>query len=272
MEAVAVNWSGNAYSNAVLKWRFDATDIYGNNITTNLSGEQKITYKAFTAERYTIKFNVPDQKCVGTLTVWVEQNGEKLAKNFINALVLADTNTTEYLGANSIVMRSNSGKSFAGAGSVSYEYEVPEAMDLNALEHMRIVVEASSRKVETVNFGISNSAESQTTEGSERPSDMTVTVNGVEVETVYIQDNPRDIRGTLTINNSSKDAVASGGNFGYLVNLSIPADKMEAVKGAIVRDGKITVTYSVKDGAANKNGLRIYSSTAGRYYVGRPSS
>lgn len=47
---------------------------------------------------------------------------------------------------------------------------------------------------------------------------------------------------------------------------------MEAVKGAIVRDGKITVTYSVKDGAANKNGLRIYSSTAGRYYVGRPSS
>ena len=268
VEAVAVNWSGNAYSNAVLKWRFDATDIYGNNITTNLSGEQKITYKAFTAERYTIKFNVPDQKCVGTLTVWVEQNGEKLAKNFINALVLADTNTTEYLGANSIVMRSNSGKSFAGAGSVSYEYEVPEAMDLNALEHMRIVVEASSRKVETVNFGISNSAESQTTEGSERPSDMTVTVNGVEVETVYIQDNPRDIRGTLTINNSSKDAVASGGNFGYLVNLSIPADKMEAVKGAIVRDGKITVTYSVKDDAANKNGLRIYSSTAGRYYVG----
>lgn len=170
VEAVAVNWSGNAYSNAVLKWRFDATDIYGNNITTNLSGEQKITYKAFTAERYTIKFNVPDQKCVGTLTVWVEQNGEKLAKNFINALVLADTNTTEYLGANSIVMRSNSGKSFTGAGSVSYEYEVPEAMDLNALEHMRIVVEASSRKVETVNFGISNSAESQTTEGvSVRP-------------------------------------------------------------------------------------------------------
>ena len=67
-DAVAINWSGDTFENAVMKWRFDATDIYGNFITTGIGGEFEIEYPAYTAETQTINFTLPNQKCVGTVT------------------------------------------------------------------------------------------------------------------------------------------------------------------------------------------------------------
>lgn len=263
-DAVASNWSGENYTNAVLHWRFDATDAYGNNFTTGAFGEQKITYAPYTAEHYPISFTLPDKTCVGTLTVWVEENGEKLAKNFVNVVVNGDTaKNVEYIGENSVALRANGGE-FEGAGSLDLTYELPEAFDIATLSSVRILAEVSSVKKNSITNGIVNVATSQTVVGGERPSDMTVYINGVEIDTVYIPDDPRDVRGTLTINYSS-ERNSSGEDFGYLVDIVVPADKLDKVRSAIANDGEIKITYAVEEDAENQNGLRLYTDKQGRY-------
>ena len=268
-DAVAVNWSGDTFENAVMKWRFDATDIYGNYISTGISGEFNIEYPAYTAEYNTIKFTLPNQKCVGTITVWIEEDGEVIAKNFVNVIVTDDlySASTEFLNDNSVVLRNNAATAtVTGTDALDYSYEVPADFALSDLSNLRVIAEVSSLKEVTTNNGIENAAASQTTEGSERASDLTVWINGVEVDTVYLPDNPRDIRGTLTLAEDFNSG-ASAGNFGYLVNIRVPDDKVDEVKAAIDADGEITVSYGVKDGATNSNGLRVYADTTGRYAV-----
>ncbi len=265
-DAVASNWSGNVYENAVLHWRFDATDIYGNNFSTGISGEQSITYAPYTAEHYPISFELPDKACVGTLTVWVEEDGEKLAKNFVNVIVDGESaNKVGYIGENSVALRADGGE-FEGAGSLTLVYALPETFDISTLTSVRLLAEVSSVKKNSVTNGITNAVTSQTAKGSERPSDMTVFINGVEIDTVYIPDNPRDVRGTLTFNYSS-DRNSSADNFGYLVDIVIPADKIDAIRSAVAADGAIKVTYSVEEDAENQNGLRLYSDKQGRYVL-----
>lgn len=268
-DAVASNWSGNIYENAVLHWRLDATDSYGNNFTTGISGEQSITYAPYTAEHYTLSFELPNKTCVGTLTVWIEQDGEKLAKNFVNIIVQGQSSKdSEYIGESTLVLRTGGGE-FEGVGSLTLTYTLPESYDPSALTSLRIIAEASSVKKESVTNGITNAATSQTVVGGERPSDMTVYINGVEIDTVYIPDDPRDIRGTLTFNYSS-DRDSSASDFGYLVDIFVPTEKIEEIRAAVAEEGAITVTYSVKADAENQNGLRLYGENQGRYAL-RPT-
>lgn len=263
-DAVASNWSGETFTNAVLHWRLDATDAFGNAFTTGVAGERAITYAPYTAEHYTISFTVPDQTCIGTLTVWVTENGEKLAKNFINVIIQgAAPKAVESLGGNAVALRTEGGE-FAGKGALTLVYDLPEGYDVSGISSLRLLAEVSSVKEATVTNGIPNSATSQTVEGGERPSDMTVSVGGIEIGTVYIPDGPRDVRGTQTFNYSS-ERNSSADNFGYLVDLAVPADKLEAVRSAIMAEGEIRVTYAVKADAEHQNGLRLYGETKGRY-------
>lgn len=273
-EAVALNWSRDTYANAKMKWRFDATDMYGNYITTNIGGEFNIDYASYTKETKTISFNLPEIKCVGTITVWVEDaSGNKLAKNFVN-LIARDTSSTksaEIIGNNTLVLSQKADKaddqsSANGYTTLNYDFTVPSGYNVGNLENMRLLVEASSIKEKTVNLGIDNSEYSQTTVGSERASDMTVSINGIEIDTVHLPDNPRDIRGTLTLPTGFNGG-SSAGNFGYLVNVNVPKSVLTQIENDVAQTGKITVTYSVKSDAANKNGLRIYGEDTGRYMV-----
>ena len=153
--------------------------------------------------------------------------------------------------------------------ALAYSYTLPEDFELSSLDGMRVLAEASSYKgqIGTDKYvSAYSSAYGQTAEGRERPSDMTVSINGVEVDTVYLPDNPRDMRGTLTLN-SPYNGQTSAGNFGYLVNLNISDEQMAAIKDTMADSRQLTVTYEVKEDAENQNGLRIYSSTYGRYAV-----
>ena len=268
---VAMNWSGETLENPVLKWRFDATDIYGNYITTGKSGEVALDYAPYTREQHDISFSLPNQKCVGTFTVWIENNGEKIAKNFVNVIVTngKDTAPVSILTEDSAVLRQSNADSNTikdGVGAITYSYTLPEGIGADVLNSMRVIVEASSLKDASVNHGIDNSAFSQTTVGSERPSDMTISINGHEVGTVYLPDNPRDIRGTLTLTPGEGNG-SSAGNYGYLVNLDIPDSVLEVLKAELAENSTFTVSYSVKEDVENANGLRIYNESNGRYAV-----
>ena len=266
----ALNWSGRDSNKVVVKWRFDATDIYGNNFSTGISGSKPISYRPYTREDITINFKLPVKKCVGTLTVWLEDGGTKIAKNFVNVVVTDDKETPalEFLGDNSMAIRGVvSGTTAAkGTGTVTYNYPISQAFDINSLNNMRVIAEVSSVKGSTENHGVVNSDKSQTVEGGERPSDVTILVNGVEIETVYIPDDPRDIRGTIGLLSAYNGTSAK--DYGYLININVPSEKIAAVKKAIsASQGKIEVSYKVKTDAKNKNGVQIYTDTNGRYAV-----
>ncbi len=275
---MAIGWTDELPENIVLKWRFDGTDIYGNSISTGTSGQKAMNLSPYRKSTTTITYNAPTQACVGTLTVWLEdENGTKLAKNFTNVVVSDESSSnaayTQENADGSVVMKAEveDDKMMTSEGSEAqtYSYTLPEGFDLESLQGMRVLAEASSYKGEMgtdKNLSSYSSQYGQTAEGRERASDLTVSVNGVEVDTVYLPDNPRDMRGTLTLN-SPNNGQTSAGDFGYLVNLHISDDQLEAIKATLDDSREITVTYQVKDDAQNQNGLRIYSSTYGRYAV-----
>ena len=275
---MAMSWTNDVPENSVVKWRFDGTDVYGNSISTGLSGTLGMKILPYEKAEATISFRAPAQSCVGTLTVWIESaEGEKIAKNFMNIVVADESAQNQEASWNTqggaLVMRAavNDGKMMTteGAGEQSYTYTLPEDFDLEDLNGMRVLAEASSYKGQMgtdKNKSSFSSQWGQTAVGRELATDMTVLINGVEIDTVYLPDDPRDMRGTLSLNQPNNGAT-SAGDFGYLVNLNIDAEKLAAIKEAMGEDHTITVTYQVKEDAENPNGLRIYNSVYGRYAV-----
>lgn len=275
---MAMSWTNDVPENTVVKWRFDGTDIYGNNISTGLAGTLGMDIIPYEKAEASLSFRVPAQACVGTLTVWIEgPDGAKIAKNFTNIVVAdASSDNKEMTLDNekgSITMKAavNDRKMVTteGTGSQDYSYTLPENFNLDSLNGMKIIAEASSYKGMTgtdKNHSSYSSEFSQTAEGRAVASDMTVSVNGVEIDTVYLPDNPRDMRGTLSLN-APYNGATSAGDFGYLVNLSVSREKLAEIKAAMGENKVMKVTYAVKADAANQNGLRIYNSVYGRYAV-----
>lgn len=275
---MAMSWTNDVPENTVVKWRFDGTDIYGNNISTGLAGTLGMDIIPYEKTEASLSFRVPAQACVGTLTVWIEgPDGAKIAKNFTNIVVAdASSDNKEMTLDNekgSITMKAavNDRKMVTteGTGSQDYSYTLPENFNLDSLNGMKIIAEASSYKGKTgtdKNHSSYSSEFSQTAEGRAVASDMTISVNGVEIDTVYLPDNPRDMRGTLSLN-APYNGATSAGDFGYLVNLSVSKQKLAEIKAAMGESKVMKVTYGVKADAANKNGFRIYNSVYGRYAV-----
>ncbi|MDR0671821.1 MAG: hypothetical protein LBF64_05855, partial [Oscillospiraceae bacterium] len=274
---VAMNWSGNSYPGATLKWRFDATDVFGNNITTGASGSSPIDYTPYVQKKQAVAFTLPSVRCVGTLTVWIEDSaGNKLAKNFQNVIVrpAGSSTSTEILDETSYVLRqptaaSNTFTNTSGSGQAVYNFTVPADFDPADLEHIRLFAEISSIKPATAvqdrYLPTTHSDGSQTAKGHEAPSDLTVSVNGHEVGTLFIPDNPRDTRGTQAL--GAFVSGASAGNFGYLVNLSLSDALINTLKAELTANKTLSVTYGVKSDAEHKNGLRVYGETNGRWAV-----
>lgn len=254
----AVNWSGNTYFNLKIKWRFDATDAYGNNVSTGLSGEIPLDYTPYTMVNKTFSFQIPagihTSKLVGTVTAWIEEaNGSKIAKNFTNIIVSDNTVTpsVEQIGDNAYALRQQ--PVTAADGSAAYTYPIPNFMDVSALRSVRVISELSSVKP----------GASQTSGSEQAPSDVTVSVNGHEIATVTVPDDPRDIRGTLSLSNDKPSAT----DFGYLLNLNIPDSVVGQLKTELASLKNLTVTYAIKDNAGNNHGLQFYGETSGRYAV-----
>lgn len=249
-----------------VKWRFDGTDIYGNNITTNLKGSFNIDFTPYTRESNNLSFKLPSEECVGIITVWIEDNtGKSIGKNFVNVIVSDNKSFTgvEYVDEDTVVLRNEVKENeVKTTGETSFTYTLPGEFDVGKLNSLRVIAEASSVKGATLN----NSANAQTTIGSELPSDVTVIVNGIEVDTVNLLDNPRDIRGTLTLPKGLNGG-SSAGNYGYLINLNATKEQVKSIQDTLVSNNQLIVTYKVKENAANPNGVRIYGDNEGRYAV-----
>jgi hypothetical protein len=254
----AMNWSGNNYTNLNLKWRFDGTDSYGKDISTGISGSMPVNFTPYTLENKNFSFVIPNtakfSNLVGTVTAWIEDaSGKVIAKNFTNVTVSTGvaTNNTIKLTDNSYALRQPALTNVINSGE--YTYTLPQDFNINNLNDLRVIAEMSSVKASA----------SQTAVGEEAPSDVTASINGHEFTTVTLPDDPRDMRGTLSLDNGK----ASATDFGYLVNLSIPQSIIATLKTELATNKTITVKYAIKSDAQNDNGLKFYSETQGRYAV-----
>ena len=127
-----------------------------------------------------------------------------------------------------------------GNGYVEYEISLPEGLNPAAVAEMELIFEASS------SYG-----GARQTEPEQHPSDVTISVNGVEIDTIRIPDCPADARGVLSYIHGES------GIYGYLHNIKFEASRV--LKGA---SNTLTVRYAAKDGFA------LYGARRGRYPIG----
>ena len=95
------------------------------------------------------------------------------------------------------------------------------------------------------------------TEPEKYPSDVTISVNNTEIDTVRIPDCPSDARGVLSYIHEQP------GIYGYLHNVKVDP--------SLVLNGKETdtlVRYEVKADAEAKGGFALYGARMGRYPTG----
>ena len=131
-----------------------------------------------------------------------------------------------------------------GTGYVEYQMPLPATLNSDDILKMELVFEASS-----------SNGGSRQTEPEKYPSDVTISVNGTEVDTIEIRDCPADARGVLTYIHENL------GNYGYLYRVQL--DKETCLSDN--SNGIITVRYEVKRNAENRGGLTLYGNRRGRY-------
>jgi hypothetical protein len=228
-----------------------------------VSGSVEIPFPQYQVQRvHELELLVPDiHSAVGTLHVWVtDDTGVVVARNFINfEHFVEEASPVESSDSKSVTVNYAPGNTSAsswdepttseqlfsaeGCGYVEYEVRLPEGLSATDIGEMALIFEASSSE-----------GGARQTEPEKHPSDVTVSVNGVEIETVRIPDCPADARGVLSYIHGQP------GIYGYLHNVKVDT--------SLVLNGKVdtlTVRYEVKSDADAKGGFALYGNRLGRY-------
>ena len=269
----AINWSGESYPGAKIKYRFDAFDIYGNSVAMGIEKTINATYAPYTYETYDIVEKLPAgskfNRIVGTVTVWIEDaSGAKIAKNFSNFKVSgSEPSAVDQMDNGGYALRQKSNTAVSAGnekvGSKTLTYTVPESV--TSITDLRLMTEVAAIKDKSMDrqwtTENANADDIQTAEGYESPSDVTVSINGHEIDTVFIPDAPCDMRSL----NSLDSGRASARPFGYLVNVRADAATTALINSEIASNKTITVKYEVKADAENKHGVAIFDDATGRY-------
>ena len=267
----ASHFSHKTLTGTTLHWQLDTMSATGDITRGCVSGSVDIPFPQYQVQNvHQLELTMPDvHPAVGTLHIWVtDGTGSVVARNFINF---------EHVGGDCIpethptVESSDSGFvsinyapgsastssweeptceaqlfSAEGSGYVAYKISLPEGMDPTDCTEMELIFEASS-----ANGG------ARQTEPEKHPSDVTISVNGVEIETIRIPDCPADARGVLSYIHGQP------GIYGYLYKVKV--DPSVVFKNEA---DALTVRYEVKADAAAKGGFALYGARMGRYPTG----
>ena len=267
----ASHFSHKTITGTTLHWQLDTMSPSGHVTRGNVSGSVEIPFPQYQVQRvHQLELQIPDvHPAVGTLHVWVtDHSGTVVARNFINfehfteATVGAVSNPESRTDSEAVRLNYTPGNtsesswdepttdaqlfSAVGSGSVEYEVALPEGLSAADVAEIELVFEASSF------YG-----GARQTEPEKYPSDVTISVNGAEIDTIRIPDCPADARGVLSYIHGQP------GIYGYLYNIKLDP--------SIVLNGKtdtLRVRYEVKADAEAKGGFALYGARLGRYPTG----
>ena len=259
----ASHFSHKTITGTTLHWQLDTMSATGHITRGCVSGSVEIPFPQYQVQQvHELELLVPDiHSAVGTLHVWVtDDTGVVVARNFINfEHFVEEASPVESSDSKSVTVNYAPGNtsvsswdkpttseqlfSAEGCGYVEYEVPLPEGLSATDIGEMALIFEASS-----------SDGGARQTEPEKHPSDVTVSVNGVEIETVRIPDCPADARGVLSYIHGQP------GIYGYLYNVKVDT--------SLVLNGKVdtlTVRYEVKSDADAKGGFALYGNRLGRY-------
>ena len=258
------HFSHETHTGTQLHWQLDTLSATGAIARGWVSGSVEIPFPQYQVEKvHQLDITMPDvHPAVGTLHVWVTNStGAVVARNFINfehfagAAPAVETDESGVVRVN-YAAGDISGSSWveptreehlfsaAGSGFVEYEIALPAGLTGADIAELALVFEASSAN-----------GEARQTEPEKYPSDVTISVNGAEIETLRIPDCPADARGVLSYIHGQP------GSYGTLYNVPVDA-------ASVGNSGTITVRYAVKSDAAAKGGFSLYGARMGRYPTG----
>ena len=267
----ASHFSHKTITGTTLHWQLDTMSATGHVTRGNVSGSVEIPFPQYQVQHvHHLELRIPDvHPAVGTLHVWVtDHSGTVVARNFINfEHFVAATPTIESGDSGTVRLNYTPGNisesawdesttseqlfSAIGSGYVEYEVSLPESrgwvtQSLRDVAEIALIFEASSC------YG-----GARQTEPEKYPSDVTISVNGVEIDTIRIPDCPADTRGVLSYIHGEP------GIYGYLHNVKV--DPSLILNG---KAGALTVRYEVKADAEAKGGFALYGARRGRYPTG----
>ena len=263
----ASHFSHKTITGATLHWQLDTMSATGDITRGHVSGSVDIPFPQYQVQKvHKLELTMPDvHPAVGTLHVWVtDHTGTVAARNFINfehfvkaipAIESDDSGTVRLNYTPGNISESSWDEptrneqlfSAVESGYVEYEISLPEELGGTDVAEMELIFEASSF------YG-----GARQTEPEKYPSDVTISVNGTEIDTVRIPDCPSDARGVLSYIHEQP------GVYGYLHNVKVDP--------SLVLNGKetdtLTVGYEVKADAEAKGGFALYGARMGRYPTG----
>jgi hypothetical protein len=275
---IFVSHWGLPMAGAQVHWQVDFTDRFGVKRVDD-NGMLDLTPKRFeVTDVGPLALTMPDEPGLATLAlVLVDESGAVRARNYVNVEVRAEQAVMAEGIVGGRVVRFAPGAftrtswprtftdeaearfSATGSGWVEYRVMLPIDIDRARIAAMRLQMEAGARvgfaKVDwpQKTFGLNYP---QTEVDRKTPSDMTISVNGVAVDTVRLPDDPADARGVL-----SHHVGIDPGAYGYLVDVPVGGEALASV--AKSDSNEIVLRFEVAADADCPGGLAFYGATCG---------
>ena len=220
---------------------------------------------------------MPDEPGLATLAlVLADESGAIRARNYVNLEVRAEepimAEPTEQgwavRFAPGAFARTSWPRTFSdeaearfsatGSGWVEYRVALPAEIDTSQIASLRLLMEAGARagfaKVDWPQKTFGHNYP-QTEADRKTPSDMTVSVNGIAVDTVRLPDDPADARGVL-----SHHAGVDPGAYGYLVEAPVDGEALASIAGG---GSEVVLRFEVAADAEYPGGLAFYGAARG---------
>ncbi len=221
----------------------------------------------------------PGAANVGALLVELLDGDEILARNYINVTTNLERSQVLAIGDRILLNyspRDYSERTFAkaapaattkqgewvageGAGHYQYELELPKDVDIRDVTGLSLHAELASHGVgEKLDWPARRTAHDRPqTDVRKWPTDVRISVNGVELLRATVPDDPADARGALSHHRGQQ------GGYGSATFASADGEKLERIKKEAGSEGLLCVRFEVPADARHKGGLTIYGAGSG---------
>jgi len=218
---------------------------------------------------------------VGALLVELLDGEQVLARNYINLCQQIKHPGIQATGKDRLTLTFSPGdfaeRTFAGAvpivsgqpsdwvagresGYYQYELELPYGAALDHLQSITVSAELASRGLEEkLDWPARRTPHDKPqTDGKKHPTDVRVSINGVELGRAKLPDDPADARGAL----SHYRGLAGG--YGYMTAITVAdEDKLARIAKEAGAERLLRLRFEVPADASSKGGLTLYGAGLG---------
>lgn len=229
---------------------------------------------------------VVEEPGLGVLIAELVDGDEVLARNYLNTSVDMPSQRTEVVDERRVALRFKPAdysawhwesqspalatgiaaeKAWAhGAGWIEYQVQVPDKLDLADLDSIELLAELSAKtNEEKLDWQARKTPHDYPqTDRKKWPTDVRISINGVEVERQTLPDDPADARGVLSHVNRYHP-----GSYGWLVRPKLSGETLKRTIAAIGGEQRLMIRFEVPADAEHRGGLAIFGEKLGCYPV-----